>query len=213
MRANHAVGDRYRRLVLDGPPAQLPGQYIEARLGEEVGFFAIAAPPATTGLELLVGPGGAFADSLRALPVGSELEVMGPLGDGFALAPMHGKHVVLFANGSGVAPIYALAAHLSTDGVRFRSLTVWYGETGPDSFAFVDQWSALRGTVHLVASDPPHDWTGPTGHVQDAARESSTAWQPGNTVVAVCGKREMVDDVRALALARGLGDDDILTNL
>lgn len=54
-------------------------------------------------------------------------------------------------------------------------------------------------------------WTGRTGFIQDAIKEDGIR-VPRNTGVLVCGHKEMVEDVKAIASDAGVLEGRVLTN-
>jgi dihydroorotate dehydrogenase electron transfer subunit len=120
-----------------GPP--LPGQYVSLGLGPPVresepgraAFgvlrrpFSIAAFEAEQGhrrLGLLYAPVGCVTQHMVRLPVGSELDLLGPLGTAFPLDAPEPLHLV--AGGRGVAPMLFLSLALERKG---RAFTFFYG--------------------------------------------------------------------------------------
>ncbi|MFJ6135528.1 2Fe-2S iron-sulfur cluster-binding protein [Kitasatospora sp. NPDC092286] len=103
--------------------AHRPGQHVVVRhrgpRGELRRSYSLCPPPGEPRtLRLVVrrlGPGG-FADhATTALAAGDTLELSTPTG-GFALADRPGEHHVMIGGGSGITPLFAMAAHaLRTD--------------------------------------------------------------------------------------------------
>ena len=123
-----------------------------------------------------------------------------PRGAGFAeLAP---AEAVLFAAGSGIAPIRAMIEHLAGSSAP---MTLYYGEASRDAFAFRGQLDGLPRlrTVWVLSPD----------RVQAVAAADATGWDPGRTTVYVCGMPAMEHAIRELAAARGIPDGRVLTNL
>ncbi len=200
---------RYRLLVVDGPGRDhRPGQYafLSARAGAAVNPYAIASRGRPA--EFLIRPEPGVADELIAAGLGT-IHMSEPRGPGFPL--VDAPRVVLFAAGSGIAPIHALVDHLARAG---RAMTLYYGENRSGDFAFRDALAATPGlrVVWTVSDDEP-GWTGARGWVQQVAAADADGWDPGSTVVYVCGMPAMEAAVRQLAGRRGLAADRVLTNL
>src|SRR5262245_4200059 len=98
----------FRGVVLDAPELaaahERPGQYVKLESDAGKGFFALASAPGAP-LELLVKKGAPFADALAALPVGARIAASAPAGQGYPVRDHSGQDVLLFAAGSGIAPI------------------------------------------------------------------------------------------------------------
>ena len=91
---------------------------------------------------------GGGTEAMTNLAVGTEVDILAPLGRGFAengcAAPL------LIGGGAGVAPLYALAKHLRKDG---KAVTVALGFTGTGDAYLTDEFAALGCTVLLASVD------------------------------------------------------------
>ena len=91
---------------------------------------------------------GGGTEAMTAFPLGMEVDVLAPLGKGFSendcTAPL------LVGGGAGVAPLYALAKQLRTQG---KAVTVALGFTGTGDAYLTDEFTALGCTVLLASVD------------------------------------------------------------
>jgi sulfhydrogenase subunit gamma (sulfur reductase) len=197
--ATRAEG-RYRLLTVDGPAGgRRPGQYafLSARAGEPGNPYAFAGVAGRP--EFLIRAEAGVADELIAAGEGT-IYMSEPRGAGFAeLAP---AEAVLFAAGSGIAPIRAMIEHLAGTPA---AMTLYYGEPRADAFAFRNQLAEVPRlrTVWVLSPD----------RVQVAAAADAAGWDPARTTVYVCGMPAMEQAIRELAAARGIPDGRVLTNL
>jgi ferredoxin-NADP reductase len=157
------------RLELDVPswPGNHAGSHLDVRLTAPDGYqatrsYSIASSGETTTVILAVDelPAGEVSPYLvHQLAVGDELEVHGPLGRYFVWLPAEPDHspVQLIAGGSGVVPLFAMAAAREREAVDadFRLL---YSVRTPDDVFFAAELSALSNTtvdiVHTRSSPP-----------------------------------------------------------
>jgi NAD(P)H-flavin reductase len=106
--------------------------------------------------------------------------------------------VLLMACGTGLAPI-AAAIESNTLGLKEKNYNALYERKGllyigaktPAHLPFqkkYKEWQDKGITVIPVLSQPPPDWKGRTGYIQDALREDS-AKTPRNTGALLCGHR------------------------
>lgn len=103
---------------------------------------------------------GKLTGRLAQLRPGHELEVWGPLGNGFPDLPGV-EHVGLVAGGIGQTPFLAYARQLlgqrSYGGAALRArpprVTVYYGVRSADLLAGVDDFRATGADVHLATED------------------------------------------------------------
>jgi NAD(P)H-flavin reductase len=212
-----------RALRLQLPPAlaashERPGQVIAVRTPVGEGYFALASAPHAGGrVDLLLKRGGRVADAAvaRAAP-GAELDVSAPFGRGFPVEEARGRDVLLFAAGSGIAPIRALVQHLVADRDSYGRATLFYGQRRGADFAYLGEhlsWERHGVRVVLCPSAEDSAWRGVRGRVQEVA--SSLAFggaPPGDAVVFVCGMTAMVEDVRATLARSGVPPDRVHAN-
>ncbi|KAF6001941.1 hypothetical protein F1559_001908 [Cyanidiococcus yangmingshanensis] len=204
---------------------QIPGQYVMLRRDatqEKPGFFAITSPPkfachGTDCFEFLVKRVDATEWLCSSTP-GSVVDLTAAQGHGF---PIHERlcdsvrHVLLFATGSGIAPIRASIedADLLT---RMDSIKLYYGCRNQRRMAFQDRfarWQQERGVqVVPVLSQPAPSWTGARGYVQHVLELDGIQTRPEDTAVLLCGLRGMTTAVETYLLRHGFEKQHILYN-
>ncbi len=181
-----------------------PGQVVKVRTPAGEGYFALASAPAPDRrADLLAKRGGRIADAaVAAAAPGGALELSAPFGKGFPVAEAEGRDVLLFAAGSGIAPIRSLVQHLLGRRERFGRVTLFYGQRRGADFAYRREHPAWeRGGVRVVLCPSREDdaWEGVRGYVQEVARTLAFGGSsPGDSVAFVSGMHAMVDDVRAV---------------
>jgi sulfhydrogenase subunit gamma (sulfur reductase) len=196
----------------------LPGQVVKLHTAAGEGYFALAsAPAAQPRADLLVKRGGKIADlAIATASAGKTLDVSAPFGKGFPVRDAVGKDVLLFAAGSGIAPIRALVQHILAHREEFNRVTLFYGQRRGGDFAYAQEhltWE--RGGVRVVLCPSREDdaWTGVRGRVQEVARSLSFGGSPpGEAVAFVCGMHAMVGDVRSTLAQAGVPPDRIHVN-
>jgi NAD(P)H-flavin reductase len=187
-----------------------PGQVVKARSSAGEAFFALANAPDPGGLaELLVKRGGRVADAIVAAAApGTRLSLTRPFGDGFPVEEAEGRDVLLFAAGSGIAPIRAVVQHLEAHRNRFGRVTLFYGQRHGAEFAYRAEhveWERRGVRVVLCPSAEDDAWQGVRGRVQEVARSLAFGGAaPGDVVAFVAGMTAMVDDVRRTLAAAGV---------
>lgn len=187
-----------------------PGQVVKVRAQGGETYLALAsAPTADRRVDLLVKRGGQLADQvIAAAAPGASLEVTAPFGKGFAVEEADGRDVLLFAAGSGIAPIRALVQHLTARRPRLGRVTLFYGQRHGDDFAYRSEhpaWEQAGIRVVLCPSRADDAWPGVRGRVQEVARSLAFGGaRPAESVAFVCGMHAMVEDVRATLGAAGV---------
>lgn len=208
-----------------GPLASLhrsAGQVVRVRVGGVEGYYALASAPSDaaggSAAEIVVKRGGASAEALlEQAAAGRRIEVSAPFGVGFPVAKLAGREVLLFAAGSGIAPIRALLRELRATRTPVRRVALYYGQRGEREFAFTDEraaWERAGVAVHLCCTRPGPGWRGARGRVHEVARTGElVGLDPLRAVACLCGMDEMVADTRALLVERGLAAERILVNV
>jgi NAD(P)H-flavin reductase len=186
-----------------------PGQIVKVGTAEGETFFALASAPGDATAELLVKRGGRVADSVVALARPDEtLACTAPFGQGFPLDEAVGHDVLLFAAGSGIAPIRAVVETIRRDRARFARVILFYGQRRHDEFAYAREhgaWEAAGVRVVLCPSAKDDPWTGVRGRVQEVAAATGLGGaRPGEAIAFVAGMTAMVEDVRHTLAGAGV---------
>ncbi|HTN53753.1 MAG TPA: FAD-binding oxidoreductase [Anaeromyxobacter sp.] len=187
-----------------------PGQLVKVHTQAGEGFFALASAPAADGhAELLVKRGGKVADAaIGGAAPGASLATTAPFGKGFPVEEAAGRDVLLFAAGSGIAPIRAVIQHLIAHREGFGRVTLFYGQRRGAEFAYRSEhlaWDRSGIRVVLCPSREEDAWQGVRGRVQEVARLLGFGGStPEETVAFVAGMTAMVDDVKRTLAAAGV---------
>lgn len=191
------------------------GQFLQVRRpGDRDGaFFAIASGPDGETIELLVKRGEGLPDELVALPPGAALETTAAMGTGFPLEESRGRDVLLFATGSGIAPIRAALHEILADREAYGAVELFFGVRGPDDFPYARELEEMerRGVrVHRVMSClPPR--AGHTRYVQERFRAELPRVE--NAVAFLCGLQGMIEGVTDALAEAGMPADRIHLNV
>lgn len=209
----------------------VPGQYVQVRLNEDTKplFLAIASAPdkenasfeflikKTEGNEWMTGAKG-----------GDTVELSQVLGGGFPMEENFDgfkydfptQNVLLFAAGSGIAPIKAamesglLGVAAGEEGGAGRTARLYYGVQNSDELCFVDsfsKWEQKGFQIVPVLSQAPDDWKGRTGYVQAALEEDGVPI-PRNSGALMCGMKGMAESVKDVLSKAGVFEGRVLTN-
>jgi ferredoxin-NADP reductase len=213
------------RLVLDVPtwPGSEAGSHVDLRLTAPDGYqasrsYSIASSTPTGQVVLAVDelPDGEVSPFLvRDVRPGDQLELHGPLGAFFVWRPDEStRPVQLIGGGSGVVPLYAMAAAhgAADDAARFRLL---YSVRTPADVFFADELAALTGPalgLDLVYTrEAPDGWPDAVGRLTRetlAARTIPAAERPR---IYVCGSTGFVEAVARWLQELGHAAADIHT--
>ncbi|MFI6423834.1 ferredoxin reductase [Promicromonospora sp. NPDC050880] len=211
-------------LVLDVPgwPGHQPGQHLDVRLTAADGYtaersysLASASGPAAGGgrVEITVqrvADGEVSPYLVDSFPVGSAIEVRGPIGGWFVWDPVRdaGTPVLLLAGGSGLVPLMAMARARREAGDRTPFRLICSVRTAEDQL-YPDELAALTArsdgfeartiftrAVSLTALRGPRRLTD--------SELASWGWPPDlEPRVYVCGPTGFVETVSRMLVAQG----------
>lgn len=127
--------------------------------------------------------GGVFASES-----GDEVDILGPLGNGFPIEEGKGKRVMLMGGGIGVPPMLQTAKDLGTDTI----ICCGYRDE-----LFLNEEFAAAGDLHIATEDGS---AGVKGNVMDAVREDHLEAD----VIFACGPAPMLRAIKAYGLEKGI---------
>jgi dihydroorotate dehydrogenase electron transfer subunit len=150
---------------------------------------------------------GKFTSQLAQLRAGDQLDIWGPLGNGFSM--LAAEHLIMVAGGIGQTPFLALAQERLGrrqfgDSPRVVSpvskITFCYGARSADYFAGLDDFSALGIDVRLSTDDGTR---GHHGLVTDLLKQvlAESKLQPR---IVCCGPERMMEAVAHIAHDAGV---------
>jgi dihydroorotate dehydrogenase electron transfer subunit len=151
----------------------------------------------------VVGKGTALLAEKKAF---NELDVLGPLGNGFDVKKISEASVVyLIAGGMGVAPLYYLAKKLF-EGRRVkgggRKISVLIGGRTKEHVLCEKDFKALGCDVHVATDDGSKGFK---GRVTALLKERlSSADHCLSTVICACGPKPMLAVLAHIGLDRGI---------
>lgn len=215
------------RIRLDGgPPPYISGQYLRVGLPSSDGGlivrpFSIASAPHEAEVELYI----AFPDAERRArwPAVGGRVYLAEQGEGemtlAAAAP--GKHLLLIATGTGVAPFISMLRTLRDDSnqrARFASVTLFHGVREAEDLGYHTelQVAAATGTLRylpLVSRDGVTNWGGLTGYAQHHLEEeryialTQTPLSRATHEVYLCGNPAMIAAVAETLAPMGFRDE------
>lgn len=212
-------------LVLDvaGWQGHDAGQHVDVRLTADDGYtaqrsYSIASAPRPGPLELTVErleDGEVSGYLVDDLPVGTPVELRGPIGGHFVWRPGRTAPLVLIAGGSGVVPLMAMLRH--------RAITATAGQPVPpavlllsartiaDVFYAAELRTLEDATTRVevtLTRERPEGWTGRLGRVTPGVLAEVVPPAESGADVYVCGPNGFVEAV-ALALVDA-GHDPLL---
>jgi dihydroorotate dehydrogenase electron transfer subunit len=176
-----------------------PGQFVMLRpagrgfpfLGRPLGIYSLAENGSGARIEILYRAAGRGTKVISTLCEGDRIEILGPLGNRFALEPGM-RTAVLMAGGIGIAPLVFLAEQLSAKAPLEGLKTILYiGARNSASLLSIDRMKTFGAEVRVSTDDGSAGYRGP---VTDLFREDLSSFD-SKTEVFVCGPNPMLKRV------------------
>ena len=196
-----------------------PGQYVKLTVGRgglfEERYYSIAsAPDGGRRFELCVATGDdKIGRYLATAAAGERFACHGP-GGTFRAGPA-GRDALFVSHGTGVAPLRAMieARIGREDRSAGRRVVLLHGARTPDRLLYHDRFADLaksRPTFEFqpTVSRPGGGWEGRRGRVQTHLAEALRSLS-GDLDVHLCGRPEMVTDLRERLAEAGVPETDI----
>jgi len=151
---------------------------------------------------------GAITSKLHQLEPGDEISIRGPYGNGFPVAALKGKNIVVVAGGIGLVPLRSLIHYFFENEGYFQHCEILFGAKSTSDMVYreeIKQWRLKNNTTVKVTIDKAEkDWHGNVGFVtnflQQQCPEHSEvlfSMDPSfeNTVILVVGPPVMYKNV------------------
>ena len=145
-------------------------------------------------LRLVYRVAGEGTREISSYQAGDGLEILGPLGNGFAAADLQGKTVLLVGGGIGIPPMVGLAEELSSSAEKPGIISVMGYR---DRHTFLTEELSRYGTLHIATDDGS---LGVHGTVVDALREKGVTAD----IAFACGPKPMLKGLREWAREAGV---------
>lgn len=204
-----------------------PGQYVQVQVNDkDPAFLAILNPPGSENavFDFLVKKTD-NNDWLTSLSPNTNVQISQVLGNGFSIADnlddivkydFPTQNVLLFAAGSGLAPIVsAMESGQLKITESNRGCKLYYGERTMQDLCLTDRfqsWSQECGVeIVPVLSQPSDSWEGRCGYIQTALQEDGVP-VPRNSAALLCGMKGMTESVSEELKTAGVFDGRILFN-
>ena len=167
--------------------------------------------------------GTEFNSWITSIAPGSELSISQVMGSGFPISEnvdgfkydFPTQNLILFATGSGIAPIRSAIESDKLGIDKGRTCTLYYGVRTPDDLSYVSKFPSWEeggvSVVPVISRPDGTTWMGRTGYVQNALEEDGIPI-PRNSAALLCGVNGMVDSVKAMLIESGVFEGRVLKN-
>ena len=150
--SNTALTDAVYKMVLEGDTSSITncGQFVDLRLPEKYLRRPISVCDyCENSLTLIYKVVGSGTEIMADLPVGTKLDVLTGLGNGYDTS-LSGETPVLVGGGVGVPPMYNLCKKLQAEGKKPQ---IVLGFNTDAEIFLADEFKALGAQVHIATAD------------------------------------------------------------
>ena len=156
----------------------------------------------------------AFKRTLQAMPLGTAVQIEGPVGE-LTLDSNSARTAVLLAGGIGITPFRSMAFRAAEEALP-RRILLFYSNHRPEDAPFLDELQALERenpNYKLIASmtemaKSQRRWNGEIGKI-DQGMLSRYVKNSVSPLYYVAGPPEMVKGLHGMLSEAGIGEDDI----
>ncbi|HEX9259847.1 MAG TPA: FAD/NAD(P)-binding protein [Acidimicrobiales bacterium] len=201
----------------DGPPMTgfEPGQFnMVWAFGVGEAPLSISSDPQSPILLHTIRSVGVVTRRLCNLAPGDEVGLRGPYGEGWGMATLAGRDVVVVAGGIGLAPLRPVIYRLLAERDRYGRLLLLLGARTPSDIPFgaeLDRWRDQGMQVDVTVDYAEPGWSGPVGVVTTLVPRAPL--RPAATVALVCGPEVMMRFAAKALIARGVTPGDVRVSL
>ena len=193
------VRERYFRLGLKiGWNEFQPGQFVMIEVPNGQTFlrrpFGIVKADGGV-LEVCIKVVGKGTAALSKICEGQSVSVLGPLGKGFSIKK-ETRSAVLVAGGYGVAPLLALARHVSGEK---KNVVFYYGSKSSADLLYLDQLKGLGADLRLSTEDGSE---GAKGLITQRVAQDISGFE--NAEMFACGPQGLLSEIAKIAKSTGI---------
>ncbi|CAL5202923.1 unnamed protein product [Lathyrus oleraceus] len=179
---------------------------------DEKGYFDLLVKIYFKGVHPKFPNGGIMSQHLDSLPIGSVLDIKGPLGHieytGKGNFLVRGKHkfakkLAMLAGGTGITPIYQVVQAIIKDPEDLTEMHVVYGNQSEDDILLreeLDAWAEKyeRFKVwYVVQESKTEDWEYSVGFITESILKKHVPEASEDTVALACGPPPMIHGVQS----------------
>ncbi|MDK2919544.1 MAG: anaerobic sulfite reductase subunit [Candidatus Petromonas sp.] len=151
------------RLACDIKPQN--GQFLEVSI-PRVGEAPISISDFGDGyIDMTIRRVGKVTNDIHELKVGDKLFIRGPYGNGFPLEQYKGKHLIIAAGGTGLAPVKSIINYFYKNIDELKRFDLLIGFKSPKDVLFEDEINKWKEKINvtLTVDKGDENWEGNTG--------------------------------------------------
>ena len=201
------------RIEVDAPPVL--GQFYMVSI-PRIGEMPISISGIGQGwIDMTIRNVGKVSQAVHSLNEKSILFLRGPYGNGFPVDEFKGRHLVIAAGGSGIAPVRPLVEHYYRNPDEVDKLDLLFGFKTPDDILFrqdIERWKGSFDTI-LTVDDACGIWEGEcVGLITEYVKNIKLSEYDKMEIVIV-GPPVMIKFTAAEFIRRGVSEERIIVSM
>ena len=181
----------------------------------EVAISIVSDPDEPDYLDHTIRVAGRVTSAMSQLQIGEVLGIRGPFGQGWPLADIRGKDVVVVTGGLGCAPVVGAIEYIFRRRNEYGAVKILHGVKTPHDLLYrerFDTWRHYPDTEVLLTSDQPDKtWHDHVGVVTELFELVSI--DAAKTMVLMCGPEIMMRLGVPILIDRGIPATSIYVSL
>lgn len=194
-----------------------PGQFVEVSVMGigEAPISVSSSPTRGDNFQLAIRKVGDVTGALHNLEKGAAVGIRGPFGNGFPLADLEGKDILMVAGGIGLFPLRSLVQYILDRRQQFERVTLLFGARSPSERVYTDelaQWQESPDIEFYETVDRGDEsWTGNVGVITTLIPKLQI--NPRKTVAVIVGPPIMYRFVIVELKKKEIADENIVMSL
>ena len=163
-------------------------------------------------IEMTIRRVGKVTNTIHQLNEADHLFIRGPYGSAFPVPDFYGRHLIIAAGGTGLAPVKSIINHFYRQPDKLKKMDLLVGFKSPSDALFQDELSAwsrvLNVSVTVDKLDNQTDWGGRVGLITALVPETEIP-ETAKTSVVIVGPPVMMKFTAQEFLKRGIPEENI----
>lgn len=181
----------------------------------EVAISIVSDPDQPDSLDHTIRAVGRVTRAIAGLKIGDVLGIRGPFGQGWPLADIRGKDIVVVTGGLGCAPVVGAIEYIFRRRSDFGAVRILHGVKTPHDLLYRERFETWRQhpdtKVYLTSDRADKNWQYHVGVVTGLFHEVRI--DPARTAVLMCGPEIMMRLGAPILIDRGIPATSIYVSL
>jgi len=188
-----------------------PGQFVQVSLDHfgEATFAPCSDPDNKDFWQLCIRGSGAATNQIIKMLPGDKMKVRGPYGNGWPLAKLLEKEIILIAGGLGLVPLRPLIFEMLRNKTEFKKISLVVGAKSDSQILFKDdlmEWSKKLNKLEAYVEHKERTFLCEKGMITQPLKKMKPS---KNTVVLICGPEVMIPYCNNILLDLGIIEKNI----